>query len=176
MKVGLFPGAGGTQRVARLMQTGDALQMLFKGEQIRPAAARQMGLVHEVAPRGEIVERAKAWIRGGGKAVAPWDEKGCKLPSGRVYSPQGMMTWPPANAIYRRETQDNYPAVKAILHAVYEGLQLPDGPRTARSRAATSPASCARKEAAAMIRTLVRLHAGAEQGRAPARRTSPQPS
>ena len=39
IKVGLFPGAGGTQRVPRLMQTGDALQMLFKGEQIRPAAA-----------------------------------------------------------------------------------------------------------------------------------------
>ena len=36
IKVGLFPGAGGTQRVSRLMQTGDALQMLFKGEQIRP--------------------------------------------------------------------------------------------------------------------------------------------
>jgi hypothetical protein len=35
IKVGLFPGAGGTQRVARLMPTGDALQMLFKGEQIR---------------------------------------------------------------------------------------------------------------------------------------------
>ncbi|MGL4496953.1 MAG: enoyl-CoA hydratase-related protein, partial [Beijerinckiaceae bacterium] len=37
IKVGLFPGAGGTQRVARLMQTGDALQMLFKGDQIKAA-------------------------------------------------------------------------------------------------------------------------------------------
>jgi 3-hydroxyacyl-CoA dehydrogenase/enoyl-CoA hydratase/3-hydroxybutyryl-CoA epimerase len=35
------------------------------------------------------------------------------------------MVWPAANAIYRRETHDNYPAVKAILHSVYEGLQLP---------------------------------------------------
>ena len=43
VKVGLFPGAGGTQRVARLMQTGDALQMLFKGEQLRPAAAQTDG-------------------------------------------------------------------------------------------------------------------------------------
>ena len=50
IKVGLFPGAGGTQRVARLMPTPDALQMLFKGDQIRPAAAKKMGLVHEVAP------------------------------------------------------------------------------------------------------------------------------
>ena len=35
IKVGLFPGAGGTQRVARLLPTGDALQFLFKGEQVR---------------------------------------------------------------------------------------------------------------------------------------------
>jgi 3-hydroxyacyl-CoA dehydrogenase/enoyl-CoA hydratase/3-hydroxybutyryl-CoA epimerase len=107
------------------MQTGDALQMLFKGEQIRPKAAKTMNLVHEVATAAEVVDRAKAWIAGGGKGVAPWDEKGFKAPSGKVFSPQGMMVWPPANAIYRRETYDNYPAAKAILHSVYEGLQLP---------------------------------------------------
>ena len=36
-----------------------------------------------------------------------------------------MMIWPAANAIYRRETQDNYPAARALLTAVYEGLQMP---------------------------------------------------
>ena len=125
IKVGLFPGAGGTQRVPRLMQTGDALQMLFKGEQIRPLMAKNMGLAHEVAGKDEIVAKAKAWIAAGGSAVAPWDQPKFKAPSGKVYSPAGMMIWPPANAIYRRETHDNYPAAKAILHAVYEGLQLP---------------------------------------------------
>ncbi|MGV7032653.1 3-hydroxyacyl-CoA dehydrogenase NAD-binding domain-containing protein [Methylobacterium symbioticum] len=125
IKVGLFPGGGGTQRVARLMQTGDALQMLFKGEQLRPLMARNMGLVHAVAPKDEIVAQAKAWIAGGGSAVAPWDVPKFKAPSGKVYSPAGMMIWPPANAIYRRETHDNYPAAKAILASVYEGLQLP---------------------------------------------------
>src|SRR5437868_4036738 len=153
IKVGLFPGAGGTQRVARLMQTGDALQMLFKGEQIRPKAAKTMNLVHEVAPAGDIVAKAKAWIAGGGKGVAPWDEQGFRLPSGKVFSPQGMMVWPAANAIYRRETHDNYPAAKAILHSVYEGLQLPmDLALRVESRLFAkilrSP------EAAAMIRTL----------------------
>lgn len=125
IKVGLFPGGGGTQRVARLMQTGDALQMLFKGEQIRPQMAKGMGLVHAVAPKDEIIAQAKAWILGGGSAVAPWDAPKFKAPSGKVYSPAGMMIWPPANAIYRRETHDNYPAAKAILASVYEGLQLP---------------------------------------------------
>jgi 3-hydroxyacyl-CoA dehydrogenase/enoyl-CoA hydratase/3-hydroxybutyryl-CoA epimerase len=125
IKVGLFPGAGGTQRVARLMPTGDALQMLFKGEQLRAQAAKTMNLIHEIAPKDELLARAKAWIAVDNKGVAPWDDPKFKPPSGRVFSPAGMMVWPAANAIYRRETMDNYPAAKAILHAVFEGLQLP---------------------------------------------------
>ncbi len=125
IKVGLFPGAGGTQRVARLMPTGDALQMLFKGEQLRAQAAKAMNLIHEIAPKGELLSRAKAWIAAGNKGIAPWDDPKFKAPSGRVFSPAGMMVWPAANAIYRRETMDNFPAAKAILHSVYEGLQLP---------------------------------------------------
>ena len=153
IKVGLFPGGGGTQRVARLMQTGDALQMLFKGEQIRPLMARNMGLVHAVAPKAEIVAQAKAWIAAGGSATAPWDVPKFKAPSGKVYSPAGMMIWPPANAIYRRETHDNYPAAKAILASVYEGLQLPmDLALKVESRYFAMILRT--KEAAAMIRTL----------------------
>jgi 3-hydroxyacyl-CoA dehydrogenase/enoyl-CoA hydratase/3-hydroxybutyryl-CoA epimerase len=125
IKVGLFPGAGGTQRVPRLMPTPDALQMLLKGDQIRPAQAKKMGLVHEVAPADQIVALAKTWVKANPNAKAPWDDPKFKLPSGRVWSPQGMMIWPPANAIYRRETYDNYPAAKAVLKSVFEGLQLP---------------------------------------------------
>jgi len=153
IKVGLFPGGGGTQRAARLMPTADALQLLFKGEQIRPKAAKTMNLVHEVAPSGDIVVRAKAWIAGGGKAIAPWDEQNFRLPSGKVFSPQGMMIWPPANAIYRRETHDNYPAAKAIMHSVCEGLQLPFD-LALRVEARWFAKILRSPEAAAMIRTL----------------------
>src|SRR6202789_4146432 len=143
IKVGLFPGAGGTQRVARLMPTPDALQMLLKGDQIRPAAAKKMGLVHEVAPADQIVTLAKA----------PWDDPKFKLPSGNVFSPQGMMIWPPANAIYRRETYDNYPAAKAVLTSVFEGLQLPmDLALAVESKHFAN--ILLSKEAAAMIRSL----------------------
>ena len=153
IKVGLFPGAGGTQRVARLMQTGDALQMLFKGEQIRALMARNMGLAHAVAPRDQIVQAAKDWIKQGGSAVAPWDRQGFKLPSNKVFSAAGMQIWPAANAIYRRETQDNYPAAYAILEAVYQGLQLPmDLALKIESRWFAKILRS--KEAAAMIRTL----------------------
>ncbi len=125
IKVGLFPGGGGTQRVARLMATPDALQMLLKGDQLRPAQAKKMGLVNEVAPADQIVALAKAWVKANPGAKAPWDDPKFRPPSGKVFSPQGMMIWPPANAIYRRETYDNYPAAKAVLASVFEGLQLP---------------------------------------------------
>jgi 3-hydroxyacyl-CoA dehydrogenase/enoyl-CoA hydratase/3-hydroxybutyryl-CoA epimerase len=161
--VGLFPGAGGTQRVPRLMQTGDALQLLFKGSQTRALMAKNMGLAHEVAKREEIVERAKAWIRAGGSPVAPWDQPKWKAPSGKVYSAAGMMIWPPANAIYRRETHDNYPAAKAILQSVYEGLQLPmDAALRVESRYFANILRT--KEAAMMIRSLFLSKSELEKG------------
>jgi 3-hydroxyacyl-CoA dehydrogenase/enoyl-CoA hydratase/3-hydroxybutyryl-CoA epimerase len=153
VKVGLFPGAGGTQRVARLMPTPDALQMLAKGDQIKPTAAKKMGLVHEIAPLAEIVAKAKAWVLANPQAKAPWDKPDYKLPSGKVFSPTGMMIWPAANALYRRETYDNYPAARAILSCVYEGLQLPmDLALAVESRYFARVLRS--KEAAAMIRSL----------------------
>jgi 3-hydroxyacyl-CoA dehydrogenase/enoyl-CoA hydratase/3-hydroxybutyryl-CoA epimerase len=125
IKIGLFPGAGGTQRVARMMPPGDALQFLLKGDQLRLAQAQSMKLIDAVVPASDLLRHAKDWIKAGGKAKAPWDVEGFRLPGGPVYSKGGMMTFPAANAIYRRETYDNYPAARAIMQVVYEGLQLP---------------------------------------------------
>jgi len=125
IKVGLFPGAGGTQRIARMLQPADALQFLLKGEQINVARAKAMKLVDAVVPAGELVKAAKDWIVAGGSAKAPWDVEGFKLPGGLVHSKAGMLMFTPANALYRRETYDNYPAARAIMQVVYEGLQLP---------------------------------------------------
>ncbi|MCV9937479.1 3-hydroxyacyl-CoA dehydrogenase NAD-binding domain-containing protein [Boseaceae bacterium BT-24-1] len=153
IKVGLFPGAGGTQRVSRLMQTGDALQMMFKGEQIKALPARNSGLVHAVLPRDQIVAAAKEWLKANPQAKQPWEDPKFKLPSNKVHSPAGMQIWPPASAIYRRETNDNYPAARAILSAVYEGLQLPmDLALKVESRYFAKILRT--KEAASMIRSL----------------------
>ena len=84
-----------------------------------------MKLVDAVVPQADLVRVAKEWIKAGGSAKAPWDVDGFKLPGGTVYSKAGMMIFPPANALYRRETYDNYPAARAVMQVVYEGLQLP---------------------------------------------------
>ncbi len=125
IKVGLFPGAGGTQRVPRLADTQAALQMLTSGQNLSPAKAKSMNLITAVAPADQLIQAAKDLIKGGLKPVQPWDEKGFKLPGGPVYSAAGANLWPPAIAILRRETYGNYPAASAILKCVYEGLLVP---------------------------------------------------
>jgi 3-hydroxyacyl-CoA dehydrogenase / enoyl-CoA hydratase / 3-hydroxybutyryl-CoA epimerase len=153
IKVGLFPGAGGTQRVPRIMQPADALQFLLKGDQISVDRAKTLKLVDAVVPAGDLLRTAKNWIAANSTAKAPWDTEGFKLPGGPVFSKAGLMVFTPANAIYRRETYDNYPAARAIMQVVYEGLQLPmDQALRVESRyfakILRSP------EAAAMIRSL----------------------
>jgi 3-hydroxyacyl-CoA dehydrogenase/enoyl-CoA hydratase/3-hydroxybutyryl-CoA epimerase len=153
VKVGLFPGAGGTTRVARMLLPQDALQFLLKGDQLRVERAKAVKLVDAIVPAADLVKAAKDWVRQNPKAKAPWDQDGYRLPGGPVYSKAGMMTFPPANAIYRRETYDNYPAARAVLQVVYEGLQVPfDVALRIESRwfakILRSP------EAAAMMRTL----------------------
>jgi 3-hydroxyacyl-CoA dehydrogenase/enoyl-CoA hydratase/3-hydroxybutyryl-CoA epimerase len=125
IKVGLFPGAGGTQRIARMLPPADALPLLLKGDQLPLSRAQAMKLVDAVVPATELVPHAKSWIKANGQAKAPWDVEGFRLPGGAVYSKAGTMTFPAANAIYRRDTYDNYPAARAIMQVVYEGLQLP---------------------------------------------------
>ncbi len=153
IKVGLFPGAGGTQRIARMLQPADALQFLLKGDQLKLDRAKAMKLVDAVVPQADLIKTAKDWIKVSGKAVAPWDEKGFRLPGGLVYSKAGMMTFPAANAIYRRETYDNYPAARAILQVVYEGLQL-DMDTALRVESRWFAKILRSPEAAAMIRSL----------------------
>ncbi|MFZ0527485.1 MAG: 3-hydroxyacyl-CoA dehydrogenase NAD-binding domain-containing protein [Xanthobacteraceae bacterium] len=172
IKIGLFPGAGGTQRVARMLPPSDALQFLLKGDQLQLNRAKAMKLIDAVVPQGDLIKAAKDWIKSGGAAKAPWDVDGFKLPGGPVYSKAGMMVFPPANAIYRRETYDNYPAARAIMQVVYEGLQLPmDQALRVESRwfakILHSP------EAAAMIRSLFvslqELNKGARRPAVPAK-------
>ncbi|WP_454848115.1 FAD-dependent oxidoreductase [Rhizobium binxianense] len=125
VKVGIFPGAGGTQRVSRLADAQSALQMMTTGQSLTAARARAMNLVHQVVEPDQLIPAAKQMIRDGLKPVAPWDEKGFKAPGGGIWTPAAAQLWPAAPAILRRETAGNYPAALAILKCVYEGLQLP---------------------------------------------------
>lgn len=57
--LGLLPGAGGTQRLARLVGIGKAKELILTGDPIGAEEAKSIGLVERIAPKGEAVTEAK---------------------------------------------------------------------------------------------------------------------
>ncbi|MEM1020914.1 MAG: 3-hydroxyacyl-CoA dehydrogenase NAD-binding domain-containing protein [Pseudomonadota bacterium] len=125
--VGLLPGAGGTQRLPRMMGAQNALQFITTGKSMKPQEALGLGVVNELAPVDEVVAKAKAWVLANPTHVEqPWDKKGFKVPGGGNWAHPGFFqTFVGGNAMVTKETQGNYNAPKAIMSCVYEGLQLP---------------------------------------------------
>ena len=124
--LGLLPGAGGTQRVPRLVGMQAAAPLLMEGKRLKAAEAQKIGMIHAVVPAGEERKAARQWVADsiatGAKPLQPWDAKGFKIPGGGPNTPGGMQMLMAANAVLREKTCDNYPAPKHILSCVYEGL------------------------------------------------------
>lgn len=70
-RVGAFPGAGGTQRLPRVVGTARALQMMLTGEPVTSEYALGIGLVNELVPAEQLTERAHALARLLGSRSAP---------------------------------------------------------------------------------------------------------
>jgi len=62
-KLGVLPGAGGTQRLPRLVGKGRALQLILTGEIITAQEAWRIGLVNEVVPAANLIGRAEAILK-----------------------------------------------------------------------------------------------------------------
>jgi enoyl-CoA hydratase len=60
INLGLLPGYGGTQRLARLVGAGRALELLLTGEQVTAAEAHRIGLVNRVVPAADLAREAGA--------------------------------------------------------------------------------------------------------------------
>jgi 3-hydroxyacyl-CoA dehydrogenase/enoyl-CoA hydratase/3-hydroxybutyryl-CoA epimerase len=125
-KIGLLPGAGGTQRLPRLIGVQAALPLILQGESFKADKALAMGVVNELTSSDKTVDACKAWIKANPNAKAPWDEKGFKIPGGVVHrSPGAGQVATMANAMLMSKTYGNYPAQKNILSCIYEGSIVP---------------------------------------------------
>ncbi|MGB0798302.1 MAG: enoyl-CoA hydratase/isomerase family protein, partial [Planktomarina sp.] len=125
IKVGIFPGAGGTTRLVRMMGAMAASPFLLEGKLVDPKKAKAAGIVQEVSE--DPMADARAWVLSAKESdlVKPWDAKGYKMPGGAPYHPAGFMTYVGASAMVHSNTFGVYPAAKALLSAAYEGAMVP---------------------------------------------------
>jgi 3-hydroxyacyl-CoA dehydrogenase/enoyl-CoA hydratase/3-hydroxybutyryl-CoA epimerase len=127
VQLGILPGAGGSQRLPRLVGIRTALDLILTGKQLDPRRARKAGVVDEVVPaavlREEAIERARQIARGdvepkvARKRGSPqWIEN---VPGVRGFifrkARQGVM----------KKTHGNYPAPLKILEVVAAGIDMP---------------------------------------------------
>lgn len=139
--IGLLPGAGGTQRLPRMIGIQAALPLLLEGKKVGVQEAKNLGMIDDIADSPvDMLAKARAWIEANGtsarpKPIKPWDEidrksgkivgkDNFKVPGGNVQSPVGAQTFAAGTAMLMDKTKGNYPAPLEIMACVYEGLQV----------------------------------------------------
>jgi 3-hydroxyacyl-CoA dehydrogenase len=120
VKLGILPGAGGTQRLPRLIGVERALDMMVSGEPIDAARARELGIVDEIIT-GDLRQGALAWTRRAiqdGRGVRRTSQLSVQLgsPSAEFFAG--------AKARVNREWR-GYPAPLAIVACVEAAVTMP---------------------------------------------------
>lgn len=124
--IGLMPGFGGTQRLARI--GGDykaATRDLVKGRTWNAQDALAGGYITAIVPAAELMEQARQWVLNNPGAAQPWASRSYVSPA---MQPGFESFFTELSAGITRSGWGNYPAERLIAEAVYHGLQLPIGP------------------------------------------------
>lgn len=153
IKVGLFPGGGGTVKAPYLLGIQTALMYLLQGIEARPQKALKDGLIDAVAEtEEEMLAAAKAFILATPNPVQPWDNKRHKIPGGGIWTPNGIQTLAGASGNVGKLTHGNYPSAQKIVKVIHDGLQIPID-RALEVEARNFTHAVCSKEAKNMIRT-----------------------
>jgi 3-hydroxyacyl-CoA dehydrogenase / enoyl-CoA hydratase / 3-hydroxybutyryl-CoA epimerase len=121
--LGLIPGAGGTQRLPRLIGIARSMPLLLEGRPVDVREALKIGLIDEVVDRTALMDAARRWIATAPEAVQPWDRKNYALPGFHPQSPEGRNFFSAAWPALRRKTLVVDAAPGAILQVLHHGLE-----------------------------------------------------
>jgi len=121
VSLGLIPGGGGTQRLPRLIGIQGALEVITQGQILRADKALAKKLVDEVVEPGELLDRAKAWLRDNPRAKQPWDESRFRWAPPRPGSADARNLFLGASAMAFKKTAGAFHAVEHAISAVQEG-------------------------------------------------------
>ncbi len=122
VQLGLLPGAGGTQRLPRLVGIAKALDLMLSGRQLRPKQALKMGLVDDVVPVSILLDSAIELALQGKQRK----HKAKRTLMERVLegNPVGRnLLFSQASQRVQAKTHGNYPAPPRIIECVREGIE-----------------------------------------------------
>jgi len=126
-QLGLLPGAGGTQRLPRLLDIQSALDLLLTGKQVPAKKAKKLGLVDEIVPRAILLEVACARalkLATGPTGPSKRDLKDEMQEWALTENPLGRkVVFDQARKALLKKTHGNYPAQERILEVVKTGLE-----------------------------------------------------
>jgi 3-hydroxyacyl-CoA dehydrogenase/enoyl-CoA hydratase/3-hydroxybutyryl-CoA epimerase len=130
-QLGLLPGAGGTQRLPRLIGVQPALDMMLTGKQVDAKKAKKLGLVDDVVPPSILIETAAelALSRIGYKPkpdsfIDQLKDKDALAEAALTKNPVGRkVLFDQARKQLHKQTRGNYPAQDAIIDVVRTGLE-----------------------------------------------------
>ncbi|WP_299124886.1 3-hydroxyacyl-CoA dehydrogenase NAD-binding domain-containing protein [uncultured Tenacibaculum sp.] len=123
--VGLFPGAGGTQRYLRMLGAQKTIEFITQSKKLTAEQALHNKLVNQICePTDDINELAKQWILDNTNASQPWDNKRFVVPG--TPNGVGQMSgitefYSVSNAMAYKTTHGNMPHIKNVLSAIYHG-------------------------------------------------------
>lgn len=124
VSLGVLPGAGGTQRLPRLIGIQAALEHIAQGKIVRAPKAIKVGMVDELAKDpAELRAKAIAWIHANKGVKQPWDS-GAKIPPPGPGSDAARQIFMAACAMLVKKTAGAFPAPELAIAAVQEGLPL----------------------------------------------------
>ncbi len=121
VNLGLIPGGGGTQRLPRLVGMQAALEVITQGQPLRADKALAKKLIDEVVEPGELIDRAKEWLRANPRAKQPWDQSGFRWVPPRPGSEDARNLFLGASAMAYKKTAGAFAAVEHAVSAVQEG-------------------------------------------------------
>lgn len=126
IKLGLLPGAGGTQRLPRLIDTSEAMRMLLVGDPVSPERALQLGLVQELVAPEKLIEASTRRALALSNPHAPWDMSGRKFDAAPFdFNKTDAFEQIAALVGLTDQQRARYPAYDAIMKCVTGGWNRP---------------------------------------------------
>jgi enoyl-CoA hydratase/carnithine racemase len=125
VKLGLFPGWGGTVRAPRIVGLGNAVEMITSGESVDARAAFEMGWAADIVPADQLQSAAINLVRAEqARQEYRRDREAWSLPIEIPEMELGFLGVT-ASAVIRQQTKGQYPAPQAALEVMLESSMVP---------------------------------------------------